>query len=183
MAMSKVRPCGNRYYTLVLSLVAHFIIFHVFLSFPLITGADSGHALEAGWFLMLYGAQSGDKEIHRTAIRNFVELPYQYGWDKEHGGLFYFLDVDGHCPTQVNLSSLHMIMFLLDTILFQFAFNSSLHSSLYDQPCCFCVWAARVEHEAVVATLWGSHRVPHGLQSHQEAWAAGDILRSLPVHF
>lgn len=89
--------------------------FPCFLSFPLITGADSGHALEAGWFLMLYGAQSGDKEIHRTAIRNFVELPYQYGWDKEHGGLFYFLDVDGHCPTQVNLSSLHLIMFFLDT--------------------------------------------------------------------
>lgn len=76
---------------------------------------NPGHALEAGWFLMLYGAQSGDKEIHRTAIRNFVELPYQYGWDKEHGGLFYFLDVDGHCPTQVNLSSLHLIMFFLDT--------------------------------------------------------------------
>uniref|UniRef100_A0A3P8NB90 N-acylglucosamine 2-epimerase n=1 Tax=Astatotilapia calliptera TaxID=8154 RepID=A0A3P8NB90_ASTCA len=65
---------------------------------------NPGHALEAGWFLMLYGAQSGDKEIHRTAIRNFVELPYQYGWDKEHGGLFYFLDVDGHCPTQLEWS-------------------------------------------------------------------------------
>ncbi|XP_003454289.2 N-acylglucosamine 2-epimerase isoform X2 [Oreochromis niloticus] len=65
---------------------------------------NPGHALEAGWFLMLYGAQWGDKEIQRTAIRNFVELPYQYGWDKEHGGLFYFLDVDGHCPTQLEWS-------------------------------------------------------------------------------
>lgn len=153
MAMSKVRPCGSRYYTLVLSLVAHFIIFHVFLSFPLITGADSGHALEAGWFLMLYGAQSGDKEIHRTAIRNFVELPYQYGWDKEHGGLFYFLDVDGHCPTQVNLSSLHMIMFLLDT---KFCFN--LHSIVV------CIYHFMISHVAFVSEqlewsmkLWWPH--------------------------
>lgn len=76
---------------------------------PLImTRADSGHALEAGWFLLQYSAERGDEELQRTAINKFVELPYQRGWDTEHGGLFYFLDVDGHCPTQVNQSSLHM---------------------------------------------------------------------------
>lgn len=63
--------------------------------------ADSGHALEAGWFLLQYSAEWGDKELQKTAINKFVQLPYQIGWDKEHSGFFYFLDVDGHCPTQV----------------------------------------------------------------------------------
>uniref|UniRef100_A0A671XXA7 N-acylglucosamine 2-epimerase n=1 Tax=Sparus aurata TaxID=8175 RepID=A0A671XXA7_SPAAU len=65
---------------------------------------NPGHALEAGWFLLQFSAESGDEELQRTAIDKFVELPYQYGWDKEHGGLFYFLDVDGHCPTQLEWS-------------------------------------------------------------------------------
>lgn len=102
---------------------------------------------------MLYGAQWGDKEIQRTAIRNFVELPYQYGWDKEHGGLFYFLDVDGHCPTQVNLSCLHMIMFLLDT---KFCFI--LHSIVV------CIYHFMISHVASVSEqlewsmkLWWPH--------------------------
>lgn len=68
----------------------------------MLTNANPGHALEAGWFLLQFGA--GDEELQKTAIDKFVELPYQRGWDKEHGGLFYFLDVDGHCPTQVNQS-------------------------------------------------------------------------------
>lgn len=70
----------------------------------MLTLADPGHALEAGWFLLQFSAERGDGELQKTAIDKFVELPYQCGWDKEHGGLFYFLDVDGHCPTQVNQS-------------------------------------------------------------------------------
>ncbi|XP_034074407.1 N-acylglucosamine 2-epimerase isoform X2 [Gymnodraco acuticeps] len=62
---------------------------------------NPGHALEAGWFLLQVSAQQKDEALQRTAIDKFMELPYQNGWDKEHGGLFYFLDVDGHCPTQL----------------------------------------------------------------------------------
>ncbi len=79
----------------------------------MLTHADSGHALEAGWFLLQFSAEHGDEELRKTAINKFVELPYEYGWDKEHGGLFYFLDVDGRCPTQVNPSSTHTLQFCL----------------------------------------------------------------------
>lgn len=61
----------------------------------------SGHALEAGWFLLQYCEKHGDESLQLTAINKFIELQFQRGWDKEHGGLFYFLDVDGYCPTQV----------------------------------------------------------------------------------
>ncbi|XP_069383384.1 N-acylglucosamine 2-epimerase isoform X1 [Paralichthys olivaceus] len=65
---------------------------------------NPGHALEAGWFLLQYSAEWADEELQKTAIHKFVELPYKNGWDKEHGGLFYFLDVDGYCPTQLEWS-------------------------------------------------------------------------------
>lgn len=64
------------------------------------THANPGHALEAGWFLLQFAGE--DKELQNVAVDKFVELPYERGWDSEHGGLFYFLDVDGLCPTQVS---------------------------------------------------------------------------------
>ncbi|XP_053705391.1 N-acylglucosamine 2-epimerase [Synchiropus splendidus] len=65
---------------------------------------NPGHALEAGWFLLQYGRGQQDQDLQNTAISMFVELPFNSGWDKEYGGLFYFLDVDGHCPTQLEWS-------------------------------------------------------------------------------
>ncbi|XP_068605121.1 N-acylglucosamine 2-epimerase [Brachionichthys hirsutus] len=62
---------------------------------------NPGHALEAGWFLLQFSAAQGDEELQKIAIDKFVELPYETGWDKQYGGLFYFLDVDGFCPTQL----------------------------------------------------------------------------------
>lgn len=65
---------------------------------------NPGHALEAGWFLLQYGVKHGDQALQRTAVDKFMEVPYLTGWDKDHGGLFYFLDVDGYCPTQLEWS-------------------------------------------------------------------------------
>ncbi|XP_068181846.1 N-acylglucosamine 2-epimerase isoform X2 [Antennarius striatus] len=62
---------------------------------------NPGHALEAGWFLLQFSAAQGDEELQKIAIDKFVELPYQCGWDNKYGGLFYFTDVDGYCPTQL----------------------------------------------------------------------------------
>ncbi|KAK7883952.1 hypothetical protein WMY93_027075 [Mugilogobius chulae] len=65
---------------------------------------NPGHALEAGWFLLQYSSQWDLQDLQDTAISRFIEGPFQSGWDQEHGGLFYFLDVDGHCPTQLEWS-------------------------------------------------------------------------------
>lgn len=27
-----------------------------------------------------------------------IDWSFERGWDKEHGGIFYFLDASGHCP-------------------------------------------------------------------------------------
>ncbi|TSL97328.1 N-acylglucosamine 2-epimerase [Bagarius yarrelli] len=62
---------------------------------------NPGHALEAGWFLLKYAKTRGNTELQNLAVHKFMEVPFLTGWDKEHGGLFYFLDADGHCPTQL----------------------------------------------------------------------------------
>lgn len=68
-----------------------------------------GHALEAGWFLLQYAAGRGDQELKKVAVDKFLELSFNAGWDPEHGGLFYFLDADGDCPTQVGMVAICVV--------------------------------------------------------------------------
>ena len=55
---------------------------------------NPGHAIEAGWFLLSYGIRMKDKELIDIS-KNMIEWSFEAGWDKEHGGLFYFLDCEG----------------------------------------------------------------------------------------
>jgi N-acylglucosamine 2-epimerase len=59
---------------------------------------NPGHAIEAMWFMLDIGIRINDKaliEKSKEIILNTLER----GWDKEYGGIFYFLDIKGH-PTQ-----------------------------------------------------------------------------------
>ncbi|KAL1766020.1 host cell factor 1 isoform X3 [Sigmodon hispidus] len=62
---------------------------------------NPGHAIETGWFLLQYARRKGDTKLRMHIIDKFLLLPFHSGWDPEHGGLFYFQDVDGLCPTQL----------------------------------------------------------------------------------
>ncbi|XP_057351860.1 N-acylglucosamine 2-epimerase isoform X6 [Manis pentadactyla] len=62
---------------------------------------NPGHALEAGWFLLRHAIRKGDPELRSHVINKFLLLPFRSGWDPDHGGLFYFQDADGLCPTQL----------------------------------------------------------------------------------
>lgn len=109
------------------------------------THANPGHALEAGWFLLQFAGE--DKELQKIAVDKFVELPYEHGWDNEHGGLFYFLDVDGLCPTQVSLPPLPLIRSCYSGVA-----TRQLSIPSANKRCCF-PGTAGMEHEAVVASL------------------------------
>ncbi|XP_076370998.1 N-acylglucosamine 2-epimerase-like [Tachypleus tridentatus] len=63
-----------------------------------------GHAIEAGWFLLNEALKMGDNELKKTAIKHFIKGSYNRGWDEKNGGLFYFLDVDGFSPVQLEWS-------------------------------------------------------------------------------
>lgn len=59
---------------------------------------NPGHGLEALWFIMDLAERTNDHVLIRKAVDISLEI-MDYGWDKRHGGIFYFLDVNG-CPPQ-----------------------------------------------------------------------------------
>jgi len=59
---------------------------------------NPGHSNESMWFLMDIGTRFNRPELIQQAT-NILLRTTEYGWDKQHGGLFYFLDIKGH-PTQ-----------------------------------------------------------------------------------
>ncbi len=61
---------------------------------------NPGHAIEAGWFLQSWTTRLGDPSLQQLCV-DIVRWSFERGWDDEYGGLFYFLDVDGHDPMQL----------------------------------------------------------------------------------
>ncbi|NIG51908.1 AGE family epimerase/isomerase [Chitinophaga sp. Cy-1792] len=61
---------------------------------------NPGHGLEAMWFIMDLATRNNDTALIRKATDITLSL-LEYGWDKEHGGIFYFLDVKGAPPQQL----------------------------------------------------------------------------------
>ena len=59
---------------------------------------NPGHAIEAMWFIMDLGERLNRPDLIKTAAGIAVKM-VEYGWDKQYGGIFYFLDRKGH-PTQ-----------------------------------------------------------------------------------
>jgi N-acylglucosamine 2-epimerase len=61
---------------------------------------NPGHAIEAMWFLMDIGQRRGDNALIQQAA-DVVLATLEFGWDAEHGGIFYFLDRLGKPPQQL----------------------------------------------------------------------------------
>ena len=59
---------------------------------------NPGHGIEAMWFIMDLGERLNRPELIEKAVETTLAT-IEYGWDKEHGGIFYFMDRLGH-PTQ-----------------------------------------------------------------------------------
>lgn len=61
---------------------------------------NPGHAIEAMWFIMDLGKRMGDQKLIDKACNIMLDT-LEYGWDKEYEGIFYFLDVKGAPPQQL----------------------------------------------------------------------------------
>lgn len=59
---------------------------------------NPGHAIEAMWFIMDLGVRLKRPELIERAAKIAIQM-VEYGWDKQYGGIFYFLDRKGH-PVQ-----------------------------------------------------------------------------------
>ncbi|WP_206214158.1 AGE family epimerase/isomerase [Adlercreutzia sp. ZJ304] len=58
---------------------------------------NPGHDIECSWFMMDEANYRGDKQLHKTA-EDIFRLAIEAGWDKEFGGLLYFIDAKGLPP-------------------------------------------------------------------------------------
>ncbi len=61
---------------------------------------NPGHGLESMWFVMDLAKRSGDKEMIKKAVDITINI-LEYSWDKKYGGIFYFMDIKGHSPQQL----------------------------------------------------------------------------------
>lgn len=61
---------------------------------------NPGHTIEAMWFIMDLAVRLDDRKLIEKAV-DITLRALEFGWDKEFGGIFYFLDIKGHPPQQL----------------------------------------------------------------------------------
>jgi N-acylglucosamine 2-epimerase len=61
---------------------------------------NAGHGIEAMWFVMDLAERFQIPGLASKA-KDIVLSTLEYAWDRQHGGIFYFLDMKGHPPQQL----------------------------------------------------------------------------------
>ena len=61
---------------------------------------NPGHGIEATWFMMDIARRTNDRATIEQAA-NALLSTLEFGWDREYGGILYFLDADGKPPQQL----------------------------------------------------------------------------------
>lgn len=58
---------------------------------------NPGHSIEMAWFLLLVLRRHPDATL-QARVLHALESTLEFGWDREHGGLLYFMDIEGRPP-------------------------------------------------------------------------------------
>jgi N-acylglucosamine 2-epimerase len=61
---------------------------------------NPGHGIEAMWFIMDIAHRRQDAARINQAVDVVLNI-LKFAWDQQYGGLYYFMDVDGHPPQQL----------------------------------------------------------------------------------
>jgi N-acylglucosamine 2-epimerase len=61
---------------------------------------NPGHGIEATWFLMEIARRKNDRVLIGDLVDALLRI-LDFGWDREYGGIFYFLDAEGRPPQQL----------------------------------------------------------------------------------
>ncbi len=61
---------------------------------------NPGHAIEAMWFIMDLGVKLNRPDLITMAKDTALKMA-EYGWDKEYGGIYYFMDLKGVPPQEL----------------------------------------------------------------------------------
>jgi N-acylglucosamine 2-epimerase len=61
---------------------------------------NPGHGIEAMWFMMEIAQRRQDMALVNRAIDTVLNI-LNFAWDETYGGLYYFMDSEGHPPQQL----------------------------------------------------------------------------------
>ncbi len=61
---------------------------------------NPGHTIEAMWFIMDLAERRKDDALMQKAVKIMLDT-LKFGWDQEFGGIFYFMDIKGRPPQQL----------------------------------------------------------------------------------
>ncbi|MCM4162483.1 MULTISPECIES: AGE family epimerase/isomerase [unclassified Arenibacter] len=61
---------------------------------------NPGHGIEAMWFMIDIAVRRNDQGLIKKATETIIKI-LEYSWDKEYGGILYFMDAKGHPPQQL----------------------------------------------------------------------------------
>lgn len=61
---------------------------------------NPGHSIETAWFLMHEGIYRRNSDLIKRAVE-ILDWSLEIGWDKEFGGLLYFVDIEGKPAEQL----------------------------------------------------------------------------------
>jgi N-acylglucosamine 2-epimerase len=61
---------------------------------------NPGHGNESMWFLMDIAVRYNNPELIKKCEEILLRTT-EYGWDSEYGGIYYFLDLKGHAPQEL----------------------------------------------------------------------------------
>jgi len=61
---------------------------------------NPGHGIEAMWFIMDIANRRQDPDTINQAVDVVLNI-LDFAWDDRYGGLYYFMDADGHPPQQL----------------------------------------------------------------------------------
>lgn len=61
---------------------------------------NPGHSIEAMWFIMDLGVKLSRPELVEKAVDIALKM-VEYGWDEKYGGIFYFMDLKGNPPQEL----------------------------------------------------------------------------------
>ncbi|MEM6450824.1 MAG: AGE family epimerase/isomerase [Cyanobacteria bacterium P01_D01_bin.105] len=61
---------------------------------------NPGHGIEAMWFMMAIAERQHNLDLINQATDVILSI-LNYAWDMQYGGLYYFMDAEGHPPHQL----------------------------------------------------------------------------------
>ena len=61
---------------------------------------NPGHGIEAMWFIIDIANRRNNRDLINQAVDVVLNI-LNFGWDKEYGGIYYFMDVKGYPPQQL----------------------------------------------------------------------------------